>query len=54
MDKPIMWIIQHKDDPELYWSNQDGFGDLDSATEFSDKEKQTLRCVVEGRWVRVR
>lgn len=38
-------------DEDLYWSNEDGWGDLASATVFTTNESHTVRLPDEGVWV---
>ena len=45
-----MYIIQNKNDEELYWSNQWGWCDIDEADRFSEDEKNTLNLPLEGKW----
>ena len=34
-----------------FWSNEDGWADLASATRFTEKEKETLRLPMDGSWL---
>lgn len=40
-------------DEELWWSNEDGWVDLDSATGFTAEEHTWMNPPIGGRWVRV-
>ena len=46
-------IIQHKglvDGEQLFWSNRDGWGSFESATVFTQQEKEKLNLPVGGEW----
>jgi hypothetical protein len=43
------WVIGSDDG--LFWSNEDGWVDKDSATKFSTYERQMLRLPLDGKWV---
>ena len=52
-----MWLIKAKDGyftEELYWCNDLGYVDRDSATHFTDEEMASLRLPLEGEWVSVK
>lgn len=49
---PVQWIIRSKDTLD-YWSNIVGWADMDSATIFTDSEKQSLLLPIDGDWVRL-
>lgn len=44
------WVIAGEDE-HAYWSNEDGWTDLASATVFADGERDSLRLPIGGRWV---
>ena len=49
----MTWLIKSKDryfTETLYWSNDHGYVDKESATRFTDDEKHTLRLPLEGEW----
>lgn len=43
------WIIRNVDDPELCWSNEDGWV-TETYDTFTDEEKNTLRLPIGGAW----
>ena len=43
------WIITNIEEPDLCWSNTDGWVEEDFDT-FTDDEKQTLNLPVDGQW----
>lgn len=51
-----MWIIKNKqpDDEPEYWSNRGGWGDKDSADQFTTFQKDTgiATLPMEGKWVK--
>lgn len=47
------WTISNQHEPDLYWSNEDGWVDSASATRFTDEEHDTLYLPDEGTWVRI-
>ena len=46
-----MFIIGCINDDTLYWSNETGWVDLDSADRFNDKERRSLNLPMEGYWI---
>lgn len=48
-----MWLIKEKNSVEepLFWSNEDGWVDKESATRFTTKQRENLNLPDEGRWV---
>ena len=49
----MKYIIINEWDGELYWSNDDGWVDRESATVFSQNEKFVLNLPMYGMWVEV-
>jgi hypothetical protein len=50
------WVIcEPKDDEDrfqwLFWSNDNGWGDYESATRFTEDERQTLTLPLGGEWL---
>ena len=50
-DAAAEWVVVNDDDPHLYWSNEDGWGDLASATVFASGERDTVRLPLDGSWL---
>lgn len=48
----MAWIIYSINEPELCWSNFDGWVEENYDT-FSDEEKETLTLPIGGAWERV-
>lgn len=46
------YIIQNTQDKELFWNNENGYGDKDSATRFTEEEYNSFQLPVEGKWVK--
>jgi len=44
------YIIQNKSE-NSYWSNEDGWVDVDSATKFSEKEILEFNLPTDGKWI---
>ena len=49
-----MYVIQNQKDPELYWSNVDGWGDAENATAFMEADTKILHLPMEGVWKLIR
>jgi hypothetical protein len=47
------YIIRHKIDNELYWSNKDGWVDKKSADIFDLEERKEYTLPIDGKWVEV-
>lgn len=48
---PQAYLIQNKFYPELWWSNDSGWGSCAGADLFDGNERRTLNAPVEGIWV---
>lgn len=48
----VYLIIGHTEIDDLYWSNEDGWGDRDSATQFNSATGYNLP--IDGKWLTVR
>ena len=46
----VYWMIV--DENDLYWSNENGWGDEASATRFTTMEQAHLNLPIGGHWVR--
>lgn len=46
-----MYVIGNRHDADEFWSNDDGWVDLDSADRFSADEQRSLFLPVDGYWV---
>lgn len=47
------YLIRSTEEAETYWSNQDGWVDIESATEFTDEERHSLNLPMGGEWLQV-
>ena len=50
LESQTYWVIANIDE-SLFWSNQDGWVDLGSATRFSTDDRYSLRLPIAGSWV---
>lgn len=50
-DAAAEWVVVNDDDENLYWSNEDGWGDLASATVFARGERDAVRLPLDGSWL---
>jgi hypothetical protein len=41
----ILGGVDKFDDQPMYWNNEDGWGSIDSATRFTDKERATSEYI---------
>ena len=48
----MAWIIRSKKDPDLCWSNEEGWV-TDTYDSFSDEEHKTVSLPIEGEWENV-
>lgn len=44
------YLIQSKDDPSLYWSNEYGWTDKELAEGFTKEESEFLNLPIDGVW----
>ena len=47
----IVQLLPDEPDQTLYWSNEDGWGDLDSATIFTEVDHQLRNLPINGQWM---
>jgi|694.fasta_scaffold03312_27 hypothetical protein len=45
-----LYVVQHKTEP-AFWSNTEGWVDLNSGTKFTSEERCTLNLPTEGTWI---
>lgn len=45
------WVIGLQSDPNTYWNNNSGWGDLMTAEKYSSWEKVDIRLPLQGMWV---
>lgn len=46
-----MFVVGNRTDPNLYWSNENGWVDPYSADRFTVEEQRTLNLPIDGYWV---
>lgn len=46
----MIWVIVNKDDDELYWSNEWGWGDYEGCEHFTFEETEYLELPIGGKW----
>lgn len=50
--RPNRWVIATSEAAgALYWSNEDGWGSIDTATVFTSDERDRLRLPIDGVWI---
>ncbi len=49
----IEYLIQMEDNPAMFWSNEFGWTDIESADGFSQEEMESLRLPIDGKWFQV-
>ena len=47
----IFYVIRHKDDWDLFWSNEDGWVGTEAETRFTLEEYENLDAPIDGVWV---
>lgn len=48
-----MYVIQNINDPTMFWSNESGWTDIDSADSFTLAERLRLNLPVDGQWLQL-
>ena len=49
----IEYLIQREDNSAMFWSNEYGWTDIESADSFSIEEIESLRLPMQGKWFQV-